>query len=116
MGKIKNFINRLDSIGLEAERNLFVENIAMLIASGIGISSALSALKQETKSRPMKRIIGEIEEDVNSGSAFWRALDKIKIFSPHTISLIKIGEESGRLEENLKVISIQEKKDRECRS
>lgn len=116
MNKFKKFINRLDSIGLESERNLFIENIALLIASGIDIASSLVALKQETKSRPMKRIIGEIEEDVNSGSAFWRALDKIKIFSPHTISLIKIGEESGRLEENLKVISIQEEKDREFKS
>ena len=116
MNKFKKIINRLDSIGLETERNLFVENISLLIASGIDISRSLAAIKVETKSRPMKRIIGEIEEDINSGSTLWRALDKTRIFSPHTISLIKIGEESGRLEENLKVISIQEEKDREFRS
>lgn len=115
-GKIKQFINRLDSIGLDNERNLFVENISLLIASGIDISSSLAAIKKETKSRPMKRIIGEIEADIDAGSAFWRALEHTKIFSSHTISLIKIGEESGRLEENLKVISIQEEKDREFRS
>jgi len=116
MKKIKKFINRLDSIGLEKERNLFVENVAMLIAAGLDISSALFAIKKETKSRPMKRIIGEIEEEINSGSAFWRALDKTKIFSSHTISLIRSGEDSGRLEANLKVIAIQEEKDREFRS
>lgn len=115
-GRIKKFINRLDSIGLDNERNLFVENISLLIASGIDISSSLGAIKKETKSRPMKRIIGEIEADIDAGSAFWRALEHTKIFSSHTISLIKIGEESGRLEENLKVISIQEEKDREFRS
>lgn len=116
MNKIKKFLNRLDSIGLESERNLFTENVAMLISSGIDISSSLSALKRETKSRPMKRIIGEIEEDINSGFSFWRALEKTKIFSTHTISLIKIGEESGRLESNLQVISEQEEKDREFKS
>jgi type II secretory pathway component PulF len=114
--KIKKFLNRLDSIGLESERNLFIENVSLLIASGIDISSSLAALKRETKSRPMKRIIGEIEEDINSGFSFWRALEKTKIFSPHIISLIKIGEESGRLESNLQVISEQEEKDREFKS
>lgn len=114
--KIKKFIIRLDSIGLETERNLFVENVALLISAGLDISSALFAIKKETKSRPMKRIIGEIEDEINSGSAFWRALDKTKIFTPHTISLVKIGEESGRLEANLKVIAIQGEKDKEFRS
>jgi len=115
-GRIKKFINRLDSIGLENERSMFMENVSLLIASGIDISSSLAAIKKETKSRPMKRIIGEIEADIDAGSAFWRALDHTRIFSAHTISLVKIGEDSGRLEENLKVISIQEEKDREFRS
>jgi type II secretory pathway component PulF len=42
----------------------------------------------------------------------WEALDSTSIFSEKAISLIKIGERSGKLTANLKVVSEQQQKDK----
>jgi type II secretory pathway component PulF len=57
-----------------------------------------------------------MKEDVESGSPLWRALERTDIFSEHTVSLLRIGEESGRLVQNLKVVGAQEEKERVFRS
>jgi type IV pilus assembly protein PilC len=57
-----------------------------------------------------------VQQDVNSGTSLWRALDRLGIFSLHVIALTRVGEESGRLSENLSALSIQDTKDREFRS
>ena len=98
------------------EKEYLVENLSMLVSSGMDFSSALATLKEEMKTRAMKKVLTSIQEDIDAGSSFWRALGSAKIFAQHTISLVRIGEESGRLSENLKIIAIQEEKDRDFKS
>lgn len=94
------------------EKNYFIENLAMLLASGMDILSALDGIKDEFKSAKMKKIIINLRDDIENGSSLWRSLAKTKLFSSQTLSLIKIGEQSGRLSENLAVINTQQKKER----
>ncbi|MFT7506866.1 MAG: type IV pilus assembly protein PilC [Acidimicrobiales bacterium] len=119
--KKQNFLVRiiraLDSVhfGIGKERDYFVENLSMLVTSGMPIVSSVTVLEQGVGSGGMKKILGIFREDLEGGMLLWKAFDKTGIFSGHTIALIKIGEESGRLVENLKLISEQEKKDRSFR-
>ena len=53
-----------------------------------------------------------MKEEVEAGTPMWQVLKATKFFPEFVISLIKIGEGSGNLGKNLKVISIQQKKDR----
>ncbi len=113
--EVKNKIERrskLSNFGLGRERDVFIENFAMLVASGITINAALEAMQEEKISKRMKDIIGTIEVDINSGYSLSNALEKTALFSPNTLSLIRIGEESGQLAKNLKVIAEQQIKDR----
>lgn len=104
------------SFGLGSDREYFVENLTLLISSGMDILMSLDSIQGEVGSRKMKRILGEIKESMESGSPLWQALEETGIFSSRIISLIRIGEQSGRLVENLKVVSIQQQKEREFRS
>lgn len=110
--KIKLFTN----FGLGEEKNYFIENLSMLLASGMNILVALEGIEGELRSKKMKSVIFNLKEDIESGSSLWRALDKTRLFSVQVISLIKIGEQSGRLSENLEVINIQQKNERIFRS
>lgn len=80
------------------------------------VSLALSSIEKEIKSGRLKKIIAEIGTEIESGSTISASLEKSSIFPPSTISLIRIGEQSGRLSENLKVVALQEQKEREFRS
>lgn len=112
MKKIPFFAN----FGISREREYFIEELSMLLSSGMPVALALSSIGKEVKSSRLKKIIASIRADIDAGSTISTSLQKSGIFPESTISLIKIGEESGRLSENLKVVAAQEQKDREFRS
>jgi type II secretory pathway component PulF len=64
----------------------------------------------------MKRILTRVLEDVEAGSPVWKAFERTRLFRGYTISLIRLGEESGKLADNLKVVALEEEKDREFKS
>ncbi len=98
------------------EKDYFLENLAVMITSGIDLSSAITSIKQETHSKKMFKILSSIEAAIDSGSAFWMAMDRSKLLPDHVIALIRLGEQSGNLTENLKLIVTQQQKDREFSS
>ncbi len=93
-----------------------MENLSLLLASGMDTVSALTALRQEAKTGGMRLIIGQMLSDIESGTVLSVALEKTGLFGANIVSLIKIGEETGKLSENLKVVSDQLQKERSFRS
>ncbi len=104
------------TFGLGKERNYFVENLSMLISGGMPIIAAFDSIAAEMRSRRIKNIIANIKLDIESGSPLWRTLGSSKLFPEHAVSLIRLGEESGKLIENLKVVAIEQEKDRVLKS
>ncbi|MFA6354855.1 MAG: type II secretion system F family protein [Candidatus Paceibacterota bacterium] len=100
------------SIGFGDERDYFIENLSLLISSGMGISDALSSLKISVKTRKMKKIIVLIEEMVNSGMPLWKSFEKTKFLPSRVITLVRSGEEAGRLPEHLNLVTIQQHKEK----
>lgn len=98
------------------ERTYFIENISLLIASGMGVLEALDAIAGDLRSKKMRRIVASLRERIESGSPFWRALQSANIFADHTMSLVRIGEDSGKLAENLRIIGAQQEKERAFQS
>jgi len=98
------------------EKDYFVENLAMLISSGMGIVEALDVIKTEIRSRKFQVIVENLKEELNGGSTLWAALDKAHIFSAQIISLIRLGEKSGRFSENLRAVASQQQKERNFQS
>src|SRR3989338_849857 len=106
----------LFTFGLNKERDYFVENLSMLLAGGMPILGVLDAIVKETRSRRMKTIIASLKADIESGSSLWKALAESRLFPKHAVSLIRLGEESGKLTDNLKVVAIEQEKDRVFKS
>lgn len=103
-------------VGITRDLDYFIENISMLVGSGMSMLEALGAIEKELRSKKMRQIARYVAEEVEAGSSLSRALEKVKLFPGTVISLIRIGEESGKLSQNLKLISEQQKKDRMFRS
>ena len=98
------------------EKILLVENLTMLLAAGLTITAAIQAVKEELRSKRLKKIIQIIKDDVENGSTLWRAMNRVNIFDPATISLVRVGEESGHLSDNLKIVAEQNEKSKNFRS
>lgn len=88
-------------------KEYFVENLSMLIASGVTIGEALVTVASEMPSKKVKKAVLDMAAKVDEGSMFWKSLEESGILNISAVALIKAGEESGRLAENLKVVAEQ---------
>jgi len=77
---------------------LFSRQLAMLLESGTGFLTALRISRDQTASRPFKRILTRIIEDVEAGSTFSAASAKYPEAFPISYSrMIKVAEQTGNL-------------------
>jgi type IV pilus assembly protein PilC len=113
---LQRFIDGLNSFGLGKERAHFIENLAVLLNSGLSVVDALKTIQLELRIKAMKKVIGKIIDEVESGIALWQAMDNQGFFSPYALALIRIGEESGALSRNMEYLSVQQEKDRSLRA
>lgn len=100
------------SIGFGNEKEYFIENLSLLIASGMGISSALNSISLSVKTWKMKKITKFIEDSVNAGSPLWKAFQETNFFPERVISLVRSGEEAGRLPDHLNLVTVQQHKEK----
>ena len=88
----------------------------MLVSSGMSITAALDAVLVEVRTRGIRSALRRIKEEIAAGSSLWRAVSETGLFDGYMISLIRKGEETGHLSENLNIIALQDAKDRVFKS
>lgn len=88
-------------------RENFTETLSMLISTGVTVGLSLEIISKEVPSKKVRRAILAIRDKVDEGGTLWKAIGESGILSASSVALIKAGEESGRLAENLKVVSDQ---------
>ncbi|MEN9561117.1 MAG: hypothetical protein RIQ56_390, partial [Candidatus Parcubacteria bacterium] len=115
-GEFSRFLASLQYMGLKKQGLSFIQNLATMLNAGLPLVDSLKALQRETRTKPMKKLMQRILDAVENGSAFWRALDSQQFFSPHAISLVRIGEEAGNLAQNMQYLAEQQEKDHALRS
>ncbi len=80
----------------------FTRQLANLIHSGFSLARALSTLKEQAQHPGLKKLIQALSEKIEKGSTFSVALSEYPgSFSSFYLSMIKIGESGGNLEETL---------------
>ncbi len=99
-----------------SERDYFVENLSLFVSAGVDIVTALEAIEEEMHSREMRRVLALVRENLEAGVPLSEALEQTHLFPPHALSLVKIGEESGNLSRNLKVVATEAAKERTFRA
>ncbi len=117
-----SFSQRLDerlsgfSLQFGGDRDAIIENLSILVSAGMALGPALEAISKEVGSGAMRRAVLRVKDRVESGSNLSSALVDTRLFPEHMVSLIRLGEESGSLVDNLKIASTQLQKDRALRS
>jgi type IV pilus assembly protein PilC len=80
----------------------FCGNVSTLMAAGISINNTLKITGNTVNNDVYKKIITEIEEKVSEGEKISSVLVRHQYyFPPFVIQMIKVGEETGKLEKTL---------------
>ncbi len=88
------------------EKILFAKNLAVMTKAGMPILDSLHLLAKQTKSKSMVKILGRLSEDVANGQFLSSSLEQFRnIFGDFTINIIRVGEASGILYENLNYLA-----------
>ena len=99
------------------ERYIFSKKLVSLIKAGVPILRALEVVSQQTKQLYFKDIIEAVHASVRGGASLSDSFAGYpRIFSPLYVTLIKAGEESGRLKEALISITDYQKQQEEVTS
>jgi MSHA biogenesis protein MshG len=79
---------------------LFSRQMHTLLKSGVPILRALSGLQDAAINPAMRRVIGEIRESLEGGRELSQALARHpRVFSSFYLSMVRVGESTGLLEE-----------------
>lgn len=89
---------------MNEERQEFFESLSLLVRGNLSVIDAIASLKLEAKSKKFKVALQQVEDELAGGSSLSNALTSAKILTPETVSLIRLGEETGRLSEQLSAI------------
>lgn len=94
------------------DRIVFTRQFATLIGAGLPLSNALRTLYEQTESKGMKGVIGDVLSMVEAGKSLHESCEKFPdVFNNVYLSLIEAGEMSGTLDLALKRLADQQEKD-----
>jgi len=108
----------LPSFGISlADKMFFTRNLKVMIAAGLPLTKALLSLSNQVKSKTFKKVLLEISEKVTKGENFSHTLSSYpQIFPELYQNMIKVGEETGKLEEVLEILANQMEREYDLKS
>ena len=84
----------------------FSSNLSIMIRAGVPILTAIDDIIDTIDNEHLKATIGDIKKNIEMGARLSDALELHKVVFPDIlIRLVRVGEETGRLEESLSEVS-----------
>ena len=80
------------------ERAMATRQLATLVAAGVPLVEALTALVQQTEHKTLAGVLAQVRDKVNEGSSLADALVSTGRFDNLYVSMVRAGEASGALE------------------
>lgn len=88
------------------EQCFFIKRLSFLIVAGTPLSESLVVLREQAGSRGQRILIEHLTEDVLGGQSLSRSLARFpRVFGDFAVSLVRVGESSGTLSENLQYLA-----------
>ncbi|MDD3145432.1 MAG: type II secretion system F family protein [Candidatus Gracilibacteria bacterium] len=110
--------NRSSKIKISSKDKInLLEQLSSLLQSGIPLINSLKIIMYQTRNKNMKKLLNSIIESLNTGNNLKNAFEKFPhIFNIFDLSIIEMGEVTGKLGDSIETIKIKEEKTRELKS
>ncbi len=83
----------------------FSRTLGTLITSGVPILQALNIVRDTAGNEVIAKAVGSVHDSIREGESIAAPLRDTKVFTPLVISMIEVGEETGKLPEMLMKIA-----------
>lgn len=117
-GKHSSFFALTISSGVSLkEKLMFIRNLKVMVSAGVALPKALDVLTQQATTKIFQKTLMEIKEKILQGSTLSQAMEMhASVFPDIFTNMIKVGEESGTLEDVLFNLSVQLEKQHDLKS
>ncbi len=86
----------------------FAKNLSVMVDAGLSVSRALAILIKQSKNKKLIVILESVGSSVNGGETLSKSLEAHpEVFSSLFVSMVKAGEESGKLSSSLRIVADQ---------
>ncbi|MBI4363659.1 MAG: type II secretion system F family protein [Candidatus Doudnabacteria bacterium] len=90
----------------------FIKNLSVMLKAGLPVSKSLKILVEQTPNKKLSKIIADISRQVEGGHTLADSMARYpRVFSPIFVSMVRVGEVSGNLEQNLNYLADQMQRD-----
>ena len=115
-GTVIKLFDKFKGVGL-SEVNMFSRQFFSLQRAGLPILSSLDGLRDQAENKIFKEAIGQIGRDIEGGMDLSSALARYpKIFNEIYVSMVKIGETAGILDDTLERLAVLGENEERIRS
>ncbi|MBI1866177.1 MAG: type II secretion system F family protein, partial [Candidatus Staskawiczbacteria bacterium] len=99
------------------EKIIMIRNLGVMFSTGLPLVKSFGILSAQTKNKKLKNALLDIKERISKGENLSSAMSAHgDIFSNFFQNMVKVGEESGTLEEVFQILSLQLGKEHELKS
>ncbi len=92
------------------DQEYFIENLALLMKSAVPVVDALTSLTSTVHNKRARQALAQMGTDIEAGYSLANALERSGLSAGQTLALVRLGEASGHLVENLQLAAQQEAK------
>lgn len=112
----KNLLKFFGGVSV-VEKMVFARHLSAMIRAGLPLDRGLSVLAVQSKSPRFRQVLAEVEQKIRGGKNFSDSLSEYPdVFPELFISMVRVGEATGKLDDVLMNLAIQMEKDHELRS
>jgi type IV pilus assembly protein PilC len=105
-GGLKSFFVGLQGVRLQ-EKIVFIEDLGLM----------LKILSKQTQNKKFSKVLDTLTHDIENGKALHEAMAKFpNVFSEIFVSMIKVGELGGNLDQSLQYLSVQLEREADLRA
>lgn len=99
------------------DKIMVTKNLGVMLSAGLSLVKSFDILASQAKNQELKKALLDIKNRISRGENFSDALSFYpNIFSDLFVNMIRVGEESGTLDEVFGVLSLQLQKEHELKS
>ncbi len=110
-GLLYHWLEQIQNVP-SVQKIFFTQNLGVMLRGGFSISRAMGTLALQTNHQYFKKVLLGLQSDLEGGVSFAQALKKYpRVFPELFTNMIAAGEISGKLDDVLKALTIQMKKD-----
>jgi type IV pilus assembly protein PilC len=91
-----------------SEKIMLTRNLGTMVKAGLSLTRALSVVERQSKNARLQAVLNKLGSDVSKGTTLHEAMKGFPdVFSPLFVSMVRAGEESGKLVEAFTVLGRQ---------